>query len=353
MPTNRYRVGVTGLNATDDPQPGIGVARCLRASGLGVEKVVGLSYDALDTGIYDKGLLDEVYLLPYPGEGEGALFHRIKEIHRKAGLDVIIPTLDLELMNFIHLEGELADMGIHLLLPSETALRNSFKSSLYDFFRSRGFAVPRGSSVVDPGQLKGLAKELGFPLVVKGLIHEAQVAYTLDEANVAFNKIGARWGFPLIVQEYIPGEEYDVAGVGDRNGQCVGAVAMRKLRVTDRGKAWYGISIYDHELLGLAKAMLEELGWVGPLEMEFIKKTSGGYCIMEVNPRFPAWIYLTAGVGVNLPEAVVRIAKGEEIAHFNSYKAGVIFARHVVDLICPISYLEALTSDGELLFGKK
>jgi len=63
-------VAVTGLNAMDDSLPGIPVIRSLRASTEWTGKIIGLTYDAFDTGIFNTELLDEVYLMPYPTEGE-------------------------------------------------------------------------------------------------------------------------------------------------------------------------------------------------------------------------------------------------------------------------------------------
>ncbi|MEK7847311.1 MAG: hypothetical protein AAB270_00140, partial [Chloroflexota bacterium] len=73
-------IGVTGLSGTDDPNPGISVIQSLRltrgsppaADGGWRGRIIGLAYDALDTAIYDDGLVDEVYLLPWAAQGEGA-----------------------------------------------------------------------------------------------------------------------------------------------------------------------------------------------------------------------------------------------------------------------------------------
>ena len=45
-------VGVSGINAVDNPGPGIGVARSLKEDpGLDV-RIIGLAYDAMEPGIY-------------------------------------------------------------------------------------------------------------------------------------------------------------------------------------------------------------------------------------------------------------------------------------------------------------
>src|ERR1043165_5431987 len=97
-------IAVTGLNATDNPGPGVGVLRALRAAPEFRGKLVGLTYDTLDPGLYCRDLdLAGSSLLPYPSHGIEALRERIHYIHERVPIDVLIPTLDAELPSMIAL----------------------------------------------------------------------------------------------------------------------------------------------------------------------------------------------------------------------------------------------------------
>ena len=48
--------------------------------------------------------------------------------------------------------------------------------------------------------------------------------------------------------------------------------------------------------------------WRGPLEVEVMRDHHGDYQLIEINPRFPAWIYLSAGVGRNLPLMLLQLS---------------------------------------------
>lgn len=351
--STNYTVGVTGLSATDNPAPGVPVIRSIRSNPDWKGKIIGLAYDALDTGIYNKDLMDEVYLMPYPGEGEGNLLSRLKYIAEKTNLNAIIPTLDSELINFIRIQEELKKINVELLIPSEEHLKIRAKTSLKEFCEKNGFDVPNTVIITDSAEIVKNISAIGFPLAVKGIFYESYTAYSLDEAIVYFYKIKNKWGIPVIIQQYINGEEYDVVSLGDRKGKIKGAVAMRKLRITDKGKAWAGVTIMDDKLLNLAKNILEKLKWVGPIEMEFVKDSSSKkYYLLEINPRFPSWVYLATMAGQNLPLATLLIAVGKNIDNFNSTKPGLTFVRHAVDLVCPITYLEELTTKGELIYSE-
>ena len=70
--------------------------------------------------------------------------------------------------------------------------------------------------------------------------------------------------------------------------------------------------------------------------------------IMEVNPRFPAWIYLTVGAGQNQPASLVKMALGQKLEPFTSYEVGKLFIRYAWDLITDVSEFQKISAFGEL-----
>ena len=70
--------------------------------------------------------------------------------------------------------------------------------------------------------------------------------------------------------------------------------------------------------------------------------------IMEINPRFPAWIYLTAAAGQNQPAALARMALGEDQPVYEAYEAGKIFVRYSWDHITDINEFHQISGKGEL-----
>jgi len=70
-----------------------------------------------------------------------------------------------------------------------------------------------------------------------------------------------------------------------------------------------------------------------------------------VNPRFPAWTYLSAGAGMNLPLAAVRLAAGQQVEPMEDYRVGTMFVRISMDQIANLEDFQAITQFGELLSG--
>lgn len=348
-PPRPLTIAVTGLNATDNPAPGVGVIRSLRAASTFTGKVVGLAYDALDSGLYAKELdLAGGYLLPYPSQGVDALRERLREIHAEERLDVIIPTLDSELNAFIALEPELRGWGVRMFLPTREQLELRSKVRLAELGERAGLEVPAQRLISDVADVYRLQAELAYPLVVKGVFYGATVARSPDEAVAAFHATVARWGLPVIAQRFHEGEEYDVVAVGDGRGGMVGAVPMKKLLLSDKGKGWAGVAVRDPALLEAARRFFVATSWRGPCELEILKARDGRYLLIEVNPRFPAWCHLATGAGQNLPWAVARLAAGQPVATMTDFKAGTLFVRISLDQLATMDDLQALATTGAL-----
>lgn len=344
----KITVAVTGLNAVDSPGPGVAVIRGIRDCEDFDVRIIGLSYESLEPGIYMEGIADKVYQIPYPAAGTQTLLSRIEYIHAIEKIDVIIPNFDAELYNFIKISPQLKDLGIETFLPTNEQFESRDKVNLFKFGEKHGFLIPKDKTIYDVSELSATAKEFGYPLVVKGKYYEATVAYTLEQAQKAFHKLNAKWGLPIIVQEFISGTEVNIAALGDGEGNTISAVPMRKLFITDKGKAWAGITLEEQSLIDLAEKFIQATKWRGGFEIEIMRTQDGKPYIMEVNPRFPAWIYLTVGAGQNQPAALVKLALGEKVKPFTTYAVGKLFIRYAWDLITDVSEFQKISAFGEL-----
>jgi carbamoyl-phosphate synthase large subunit len=344
----KLTVAVTGLNAVDSPGPGVAVIRGIRDCEDFDVRIIGLSYESLEPGIYMEGIADKVYQIPYPAAGTDTLMSRLEYIHSVEKIDVIIPNFDAELHNFIKISKQLKEIGIATFLPSNEQFEARDKVNLFKFGEKHGFLIPRDKTIYDVSELAGVAKEFEYPIVVKGKYYEATVAYTLEQAQKAYHKLNAKWGLPIIVQEFISGTEVNIAALGDGEGNTISAVPMRKLFITDKGKAWAGITLEEQSLIDLASKFISATKWRGGFEIEIMRTNDGKPYIMEVNPRFPAWIYLTVGAGQNQPASLVKLALGDKVEPYTSYAVGKLFIRYAWDLITDVSEFQKISAFGEL-----
>ncbi len=343
-------VAVTGMNATDNPAPGVPVARALRHEPGFRGRIVGLGYDALDPGFYAQGLVQCGAILPYPSAGREALRERLRWVRDELGMDVLLPNLDSELRAVIALAPELERAGTRTFLPSLESLERTSKVNLPKLAEHVDIDIPPSQALLTADGIADAASRFGLPLVVKGVYYGATVAHSESDARAAFQRYAAQWGVPVIVQKFIAGEEYNVAALGDGRGNTTGAVAMRKTMVTDKGKGWCGVAIENERLTELTRLVIGHLAWRGPLEVEILRDAqTGQYYIIEINPRFPAWIYLSAGAGLNLPYLLVRHALGLPLPDpLPRYRPGTMFVRISLDQISDLATYEQLSTSGAL-----
>lgn len=347
MEKKKLTIAVTGLNNIDSPGPGVPVIRALKKSGMDI-KIIGLAYENLEPGIYMPGLVDKSYLMPFPSTGSEAFLERLAYVHEKENLDIVIPNFDSELFLFIKFNDELKQMGIHTFLPTLEQFEERHKDNLPEYARKYNITVPESKPLVNIKELENLPKPLSYPYYIKGKFYEAFKVSNLAQSQYYFNKLSAKWGLPVVVQQAIQGTEVNVIALGDGEGNTVSAVPMRKQYITDKGKAWGGITISDERLLEITHDIIKKTKWRGALELEMIKTDEGEYYLIEINPRIPAWVYLAVGAGQNLPEMLCKLALGEKVEPVTTYKTGKMFIRYSWDLIGDISDFEKIIVFGEL-----
>lgn len=341
-------IAVTGLNANDNPGPGLAVIRALR-DGFGENlRIIGLAYETLEPAIYLPNQVNKTYQIPYPTAGVKALIERIKYIQEKEQINVLIPNFDAELFNFIKIEQELLSIGIHTFLPSHKQLEVRDKINLKQFGEQHNFKIPEDEVIFSEPEIAKAIDKFGFPLVVKGKFYDAYIAQNIAETYKAFHKLQAKWGLPIIFQQFIKGTEINIAGLGDGKGNAISVIPMRKLYITEKGKAWAGITIEEEKLILLAQKFTKATNWKGGFELEIMRQENGDLYIMEVNPRFPAWVYLTVAAGQNQPKALVDLALNNPVEQFQGYKSGKMFIRYAWDNIVDVEEFQKLSAFGEL-----
>lgn len=344
-------IAVTGLHRGENPQPGSAVIRSIRRVYPEL-RIVGLVYDSLESGLYsDEDAPDAVFTLPYPAAGAEAFWTRLDAIRRLENFEVLIPCLDAEMSTLVEAPEKLRERGILSCLPSWESFRARDKSKLPALCERARCRTPRTLPVSDVAGLHQAAAALGGDVLVKGRFYEARAAATPAAREAAYWHLLEQWGAPVLVQERIEGEEYNLMGLGDGRGGILGCCSIRKMLRTEQGKGFGGMIVRDPHLDAIALALIAELRWQGPFELEFVKPDGprGEYCLIEINPRFPAWCDFPSTLSCNLPAAALELALGWQPREpMRVPMPGKFFIRHAIDMTGDIRDLAALTTTGLL-----
>jgi carbamoyl-phosphate synthase large subunit len=348
MQKQHISLAVTGLNNTDNPGPGVPFIRGLKESDTFEVFVIGLVYENLEPGIYMEGLCNRIFQIPYPSAGSDELIERIEYIHQQERIDILVPNFDAELFAFMKNEERLLKQGIHTFLPSLQQYQEREKHRLPEFGKKYGIKVPASLNLGSLGQITEMEEKFDYPVMVKGQFYDAYHANNKEQVKQAFMKVSAKWGLPVIVQEFVSGIEVNVVALGDGKGNTVAAVPMRKQYITDKGKAWGGITLADEKMMELTHSLIHQTRWKGGMELELIKTKTGEYYLIEINPRLPAWVYLAVGAGQNIPDALVKLALGVDVTPMHSYKIGKMFVRYSYDMIVDLEKFAAISMNKEI-----
>jgi carbamoyl-phosphate synthase large subunit len=340
-------IAVTGLGRGENPQPGAAVLASLRRRWPGA-RMMGLVYDALESGVYAPGGPEAAFTLPYPSGGAEAFLTRLDEIYAEHPFEVLIPTLDAEIQPLLSVRQALARRGVLALLPDAAMFHARHKQNLPALAARAGVMVPQTHVAHTADEAETLACAMG-PVMIKGAYYHALHAAHPARARAHAAHLLAEWGGPVLVQQIIEGAEFNYLAVGDGAGGMLGCCALRKLIVSSLGKGYAGITVRDAELQQAAEALVGVLQWRGPLELEFIRDQQGVFHLIEINPRFPAWADFPSALGCNLPAAALEQLLDWPVAPVREPPAGKMFVRHSQDIVCDMADFARLATEGRLL----
>lgn len=343
---NSLCIAVSGLHRGENPQPGYGIIRSLRRAYPGVH-IIGLVYDVMESGIYAEDGPDEVQLMPYPTAGAAPFFQRIDMLLKKRQIDVLIPSLDAEIEILVHLKKELALRGIRVCLPEADVLRRRSKQYLPALAAACDVAVPQTRIANDVFSACEAAVQMGYPLLVKGAYYDAKMVYNTPHAQATAAHLLAEWGAPVILQRCVNGPEFNVLGIGDGQGGIIAQCSIRKTVLSDKGKGLGGITVNDERLTELCEKLIRDLRWNGPFEIELIyDQAARDYVLIEINPRFPAWIDFPSMIGMNFPALLIDLLmNGMPGVSIPTCAPGSFFLRHQVEVVGDISHYAGLLHD--------
>ena len=222
------------------------------------------------------------------------------------GVNVVLPTVDSELRPLARAREAFTDAGIGLLLAPAAAL---------DVILDKLALVQRCASVVctPRTELFGPAVDPAsweYPVIVKprtgsgsrGIVtvgSAAQLA-ALDRSPT------------LIVQDFLPGEEYSVDVLADATGHVIASVPRLRARV-DSGVSVGGRSLHDPLVEWFGRAVAEATGVTYVANVQCKRDADGRPSLLEVNPRMPGTLGLTIASGVDMPRLALAALLGRPV----------------------------------------
>ena len=259
---------------------------------------------AADIDVYAAGL----YLVP---EDRRWLVHRGSDARfvddmlarcAEEHVDVLVPTVDTELLPLARWRNEFLACGTRLLVASESTLAICLDKSLTVAACADACPVPRTALVdrtfdVDSWPLPFLIK----PRAGAG----GRGVLVIERAE---DLVCPRDG-QYIAQEFLPGTEYSVDVLSSPACQVLAAVPRSRLKI-DSGIAVAGRTLHEPRLSEFATAVARRIGLTYVANIQFREDRDGLPRLLEINARFPGTMPLTVESGVNMPRIALDMALG-------------------------------------------
>ncbi|HEX8554896.1 MAG TPA: ATP-grasp domain-containing protein, partial [Sphingomonas sp.] len=299
------KIFVSGLYAGGNPQPGVGIVRSLR-QGYPNATLVGVEYSNRVSGIhFDE--LDELWIQRPWGELDlDAYGLKVRDVLDAGGL--WISGSDLEAMWL----GTLFPNGHpNLLAPPMSAIKRITKP-VVEAASGLPVKIPTYLSTEHSDwDLHAFCREHNWRVWLKGPYYDASRTPTWDAFTAIRNALSKAWSTEkLFLQAHVSGYEESVM-LSAYRGELLDAVSMRKRDITPEGKTWAGdVSEVPASFMEPLRRMVRETNWTGGGELEMVRDASDQLWLIEMNPRFPAWVHGATIAGHNLPALLVQAASG-------------------------------------------
>ena len=213
---------------------------------------------------------------------------------RALDIDVLVPTVDVELLAVARARKQFEQAGISVLLAEAQTLELCLDKLKLLVACDGVVPVPRFAVFNEAFD----DSDWQYPLIVKPRAGSGSRGIVKVDAPAELAKLER--SAQLLVQEYLPGEEFSVDVLADQHTDVLAAVPRERMKV-DSGIAVVSRTVKDSELEECARRVAERIGLKYVANVQFRRDAAGRPCLLEVNPRFPGTMPLTVASGVNIP----------------------------------------------------
>ena len=221
-------------------------------------------------------------------------------------IDVLFPTVDVELEVIAARRAEFADNGVKIASPSAETLEVCLDKYALAA-RCQGIIPVPTTALLGA---ESTAIDWDFPVMIKPRRGAGSRGIRQIDTREELEALGS--DDQTLVQELLPGEEFSVDVLSDLQGSVIAAVPRSRLRV-DSGVSVAGATKRNDELENAARAVAAAIGLTTVGNVQLRRNVNGMAALLEVNPRFPGAMPLTIAAGVDMPSLTLDLVLGNAV----------------------------------------
>ena len=221
-------------------------------------------------------------------------------------IEALLPTVDSELAPVAAARDSFQKIGVALPISPVECLRICRdKQHLMDAVQGR-VPIPDNEPLTEAAA----ARVDSFPRFVKPREGAGSRGASRIDSRADLDK-QAKDG-SVMLQEYLPGEEYSVDVYVRRDGRVIAAVPRERMKI-DSGIAVASRTVNVPDVIASAVRTAEIIGVRGVANVQFKRAADGAFKLLEVNPRFPGTLPLTCAAGVDMPKLMADELEGKTL----------------------------------------
>lgn len=251
----------------------------------------------------------------------------LEGICRKYAIDALISLNDLELPILAEARERFEAAGTRLIVSPPKVVDICFdKMKTARFVESIGLRSPR--TFIDLCEAKSALdrEEIAFPLILKPRWGSGSIGIEFVRSREELTEMFAfvrrkiarsilskasDSSEEILIQEAILDAEYGLDVMNDLDGNHVAVSVKRKLAMR-AGETDKASTVDSSELREIGRRIGAALGHVANLDCDVLER-AGKFYVLEMNPRFGGGYPFSQEAGVNLPLAILKWLRGEDV----------------------------------------
>ena len=235
----------------------------------------------------------------------------------------------------INLAQKLSDAGVNIIGTSCDAIAAAEDRDQFEKLLSRlDIPKPPGAGVTSVEQARVVAKEIGYPVLVRPSFvlggRAMEIVWSDDELREFVTTAAAVSGkAPVLVDKYLPDVEAEVDAISDGVDTLIPGIMEHIERAGvhsgDSMAVYPAVSISTEaqaQMVRIAADIAKEIGIRGIMNIQFVIHDNQAF-VLEVNPRASRTVpFLSKAAGIPMVQIATRCALGETLEQ-QGYGSGV------------------------------
>ena len=225
----------------------------------------------------------------------------IKNIIKKLKIDILVPSVDEELVKLSDLKNNKNE--IKIIIPNKIFIKKMInKYDCFDYLKNKNIKIPE-TFYYDKN------KSIKFPVIAKPTIGRG--SRSVEKLNNKqeienYNKIKKK---NFIIQKFIEGREYTVFVFSIKKENILDIIPVKVLK--KKGITIVGISEKNKKIESYVRNFDNKFDANGPYNLQCIQKKNGEVFLIEINPRISTTFCLILKSGFNFKKFINPLSKNK------------------------------------------